>query len=452
MAIDPSIALGVKPIQIESPVNQLAGVLQMQGAQQANRLNSIKMAQLDQANQRQNALLRLTQGWGADTTDDQRLGALKNSGYFDEADKLEKNLIERRKTEAEAATKDADAVSKRLQFSRSVLDMVQTPEQFMAWHQGNHSDPILGKLLAARGITADSALANIQSALQQPGGLEKLKAQSALGMDKFIEMNKPQLTTQNLGDRSQIVATPALGFDPSKVVRSDVIGQSADNAATNATSRANNAATVAATIRGQNMTDARDREKITQADNHFKATQAGGKPLTEGQANSARYGARMEEAHNTLQELSGKGVNVSNPGARAGWGVGDAVNMISGADQQRLEQAKRDFVNAILRRESGAAISPTEFDSADKQYFPQRGDTKEVIAQKARNREIAIRGMQAEIPENQRGKVISEIRGNDKTKTATPSPTNANGWVLHVDGNGNMAYVSPDGNNFEEVK
>lgn len=419
MALDSSIALGVKPIQVDAPVNQFANILQLQGAQQANQLNAMKMAQAQQVNERQNQLLKLTGGWGADTTDDQRISGLKNAGYFDEADKLATALQNRRKIDSEAAVKDAEAVEKRLQFSRSVLDMVQTPEQFMAWHQGNHSDPILGKLLEARGITADSALANINAALQQPGGLEKLKAQSALGMEKFIEQNKPTLTTQNLGGTSQIVATPALGFDPSKVVRSDTITQSADNKATNETSRANNQATVGATIRGQNLTDAREAKKMAQADSHFQATQAGGKPLTEGQANSARYGSRMAESHDILQELSGKGVNVSNPGSRSGWGVGDAVNMISSADQQRLDQAKRDFINANLRRESGASISPTEFDNAEKQYFPQRGDSKEVIAQKAKNREIAIRGMQAEIPENQRGKVISEIRGGGQSGGAS---------------------------------
>lgn len=36
-------------------------------------------------------------------------------------------------------------------------------------------------------------------------------------------------------------------------------------------------------------------------------------------------------------------------------------------------------------------------------------------------------------------------------KTA-PSTTNSKGWTLHTDANGNRAYVSPDGKQFEEVK
>lgn len=450
MAIDSSIALGVKPIQIESPVNQLANVLQLQGAQQANQLNAMKMAQVDQANQRQNALLRLSQGMPAEYTDEQRLGALRGGGFWDEADKLATSLQNRRKIDSEASVKDAEAVDKRLGFSRAVLSMVKTPEQFMAWHEGNHSDPILGKLLASRGITPESANKNIQARLAEPGGLEKLIAESALGMDEFIKQNKPTLTTQNLEDRSQVLSTPALGFDPTTVVRSDVIGQSANNAATNATSRANNADTNATTRRGQDMTDARAKETLAQADRHFTTTNANGKALTEGQSKAALFGSRMQDAHDTLTQLGQAGTTTSVPGATSNGMIGSAVNPMLSSNQQQLAQAKRDFVNAVLRRESGAAISPTEFQNAEKQYFPQVGDSADTIAQKARNREVAIRGMLVEIPEAQRDKVVSDIRGGKKSSASIP-PTNAKGWKLHVDANGNKAYVGPN-NEIEEVK
>ena len=43
-----------------------------------------------------------------------------------------------------------------------------------------------------------------------------------------------------------------------------------------------------------------------------------------------------------------------------------------------------------MRKESGAAISPSEFDSAAQQYFPQPGDGQAVITQKTANRKTAI--------------------------------------------------------------
>ncbi len=52
-------------------------------------------------------------------------------------------------------------------------------------------------------------------------------------------------------------------------------------------------------------------------------------------------------------------------------------------------------MNAQLRDESGAVIGPSEFMSADKQYFPQPGQAtnKELIAQMAENRRQVIEAM-----------------------------------------------------------
>jgi hypothetical protein len=48
--------------------------------------------------------------------------------------------------------------------------------------------------------------------------------------------------------------------------------------------------------------------------------------------------------------------------------------------------------------------------------------------------------------------VKDAMRGDNKsTSTPTTSAPPA-GWTLHVDGNGNKAYVSPDGKQFQEVK
>ena len=63
------------------------------------------------------------------------------------------------------------------------------------------------------------------------------------------------------------------------------------------------------------------------------------------------------------------------------------------ADQQKYEQAQRDFLNAVLRKESGAVISDEEFDNGKKQYFPQPGDSDIVIEQKRQNRARAIQGI-----------------------------------------------------------
>lgn len=154
------------------------------------------------------------------------------------------------------------------------------------------------------------------------------------------------------------------------------------------------------TMRGQNMADARAKQTLDQANTHFNITNAGGKPLTEVQGNAALFGARAEEADKILTSLEGKysrAAVATKKGAEDVWGVGGVLgaaanSMISPADQ-KVDQAQRDFVNAVLRKESGAAIAQSEFNNAIKQYFPNVGDSKATVAQKARNRQTAIIGM-----------------------------------------------------------
>lgn len=60
---------------------------------------------------------------------------------------------------------------------------------------------------------------------------------------------------------------------------------------------------------------------------------------------------------------------------------------------QQYDQAARNFINAVLRRESGAVISKEEFENAYQQYLPRPGDSAEVLAQKALNRQETIKGL-----------------------------------------------------------
>ena len=54
---------------------------------------------------------------------------------------------------------------------------------------------------------------------------------------------------------------------------------------------------------------------------------------------------------------------------------------------------KRNFIAALLRRESGAVIDDSEIAWADQTYFPQPGDTAEIIEQKRQAREQAAQQM-----------------------------------------------------------
>lgn len=126
--------------------------------------------------------------------------------------------------------------------------------------------------------------------------------------------------------------------------------------------------------------------------------------LTESQGKAAGMATRAIAAHEILTGLENSGTTTPSQIKQAAESIpivgglaGTAVNAmgIPSVNQNRVEQAQRDFVNAVLRPESGASISASEFDNARRQYFPQPGDTPEIIQQKqqAREREIGALGV-----------------------------------------------------------
>ena len=101
----------------------------------------------------------------------------------------------------------------------------------------------------------------------------------------------------------------------------------------------------------------------------------------------ARFNARTEASHTILSEFeSGKNPYYLNK--RKFIKDQNVPYMFKSDQYKQIEQAQRDFINATLRRESGAAIAPSEFENAQLQYFPQPGDTREVVKQKQRNRQM----------------------------------------------------------------
>lgn len=113
------------------------------------------------------------------------------------------------------------------------------------------------------------------------------------------------------------------------------------------------------------------------------------------QGRSAAYADRMAAADAVLSDpkLEAAQTDLVQSGLS---GVPVAGNFLTNEDKKLADQAQRDFINAVLRRESGAVISPSEFENAKQQYFPQPGDTPAVIEQKRKNRKLATAGVMRE--------------------------------------------------------
>lgn len=115
--------------------------------------------------------------------------------------------------------------------------------------------------------------------------------------------------------------------------------------------------------------------------------------ITGDQRKVASFAERLESANKIIDENEGAGTSYVQEGLSSVPLVG---TMLASEPKQKLTQAQRDFINAQLRRESGATIQATEFDSAAKQYFPQPGEGPEIVAQKKEARRIAIENMKRE--------------------------------------------------------
>jgi hypothetical protein len=122
----------------------------------------------------------------------------------------------------------------------------------------------------------------------------------------------------------------------------------------------------------------------------INADAAAGKK-TEVQAKSEKFGNRMEMAEKNLRGLDTEGTSLTNRGLEAlPGGVG---NLAQSEKFQKFKQARSAFIQAMLRDESGAAIQTPEFARLEREMFPQPGDTRDVIAQKAEARKVAIEAM-----------------------------------------------------------
>lgn len=135
-----------------------------------------------------------------------------------------------------------------------------------------------------------------------------------------------------------------------------------------------------------------------------------GKPeeqMNKEQAEAATFADRMREASRVVASVPEAGLSAWGQAITDNQYIPDlAEGWLTSGDFQKFAQARRNFINAQLRRESDAVISPSEFADANKQYFPMPGNTPEVLAQKASNRQTVMEGMaRAAGPGYQKGAV-----------------------------------------------
>lgn len=148
----------------------------------------------------------------------------------------------------------------------------------------------------------------------------------------------------------------------------------------------------------QGLPPAYDSEKVYNYDEGSqKITQIGGgdtvfnmPDLTESQGASTNFYNRALNAEGRLAPFESQGTQIG----QALLGEIPLIgNILQSPEYQVYSALKANFISAVLRKESGAAISVAEFEKEDKKYFPQVGDKPETIAEKRRARNDAIQGL-----------------------------------------------------------
>lgn len=414
MPLDTRIALGAQPVDVAGAVERGFALRDMRTQGQ---MREQQLLQGQQAMERQQRLRDLVGGLKPESTDDERVNALRGGGFFDEADKLETGVLNRKKTDAEIknTTSQIDernfgTLQKRIQATAGTISSL------LSLPNVTHDD-VYGAIQRQVSLGVISPDEGAIMARGLPGAPEALrpflltKASEVASADERLKQYTPKLTSVNNGKLTTFVDTnPVTNPGGPQPIRMTTTPDS-DQSASTARARLNF-----------------DREQATQSqfipvdgvglyvgDKRTgvarPVTDPAGKPvvpfksLTEGQAKANLFGTRMKEADRIINELASNGVLAPSLPQQITGGngiTGRAATAAAKPEQQQVDQAQRDFINAVLRRESGAAIAREEFDNARMQYFAQPGDSEQVLAQKARNRALAIEGMLAEVPEERR--------------------------------------------------
>jgi hypothetical protein len=126
--------------------------------------------------------------------------------------------------------------------------------------------------------------------------------------------------------------------------------------------------------------------------------------LKEYQTKDAMFAERMNRAEKVLESVAAideKGqpkAGAYNPAqnSNAWWpddGYGGIANLTNSKEWQQYQQAAREGIAAILRKDTGAAVTETEWNLYFPMYYPQPGDSPEVVAQKKASRDAAAQAL-----------------------------------------------------------
>lgn len=415
--IDPNIALGYRPIQVENPVNQFAKMQELQ-------LGQAKMQEYQRGLEEQNALRDLIKS-GVDLKSPE--ARVKMYSISPELGiKFEKSQAELEKAGYEAKKLKGDVAEQDLKLHRErVADLAFNPsnENILAHLQ----DAVL------RGnITQDQA----KQQWAQVGGMPlDQRKQYFTQMGVNAEKRLTDLTTRRGQDLTYSAATQPVFSEATGgfVTRPDAQGN----------------------VKVIPIANPEDTKK--------------GKETNIAKGNVADITQTMANSYTKLRDMGAMKSVESGAGANLAAGTqSSAVGQFLGGVFGTAEQSERDYVTGQRRllvqaiaKATGMTASQINSDKELQSMLDAATDTKKGYETNIRtlndiNRRYGTGApINIALPKDQNAPA-APTAPQDKSPTKANAakllpPVNAQGWTLHVDKNGNRAYVGPNGQ-IQEVK
>ena len=387
--IDARIPLqAAQPLPVIDPVEQYAKVLSAKNMLNAGALQQEQLANARLA--RQQAEREIAEGQafrqkiaaGAPEAELYATSPKEAAAYL-------KNRLDARKAQIEAYKAEWDA----LEPKRKLIGNAATELSLIPAEQRKTAYAAIRPRLIAAGLSEadlpedqpldDASLTGIRLIANDPKAFIDLKNAIAGAERKAAEearkaaLHPSQLTAAQ--QEAIIKHQTATGTQPIQPVQAAEI--KARETAAQALERYRSDS-LAVQLRGQNLTDSRQRDlnQITRDT----------KPPTEAERRNAGFYTRAMQAAQNLDALEDKvkSMDLFEQGRLKYF-----PNILQPEDNQIYTSSSRQFTEARLRRDSGAAIPPHEYENDRLMYFPQPGDTKTTLDKKRQARMKVLTGL-----------------------------------------------------------
>ena len=299
------------------------------------------------------------------------------------------------KNRAQAGNLESEAMKRRRESHLANLTGVDSPDGFLAWvDEGARSGALSGAEAAGYRLTLE----------RNPAALGMLRGrifEGSMSPDARATFRAPKPIEQSNGQERWFVDGNPNSATYGQRVGADAVRMlpTPEAMLTDERTRSEGALNRGVTVRGQNMTDARAQQtleagrwqndfesgtQVNMQDGRRRPITDGGAPvgprpkdMTDSQAKALLFGARAADADRMLSQRAEAGTDrpgtikstaetvaglVPFAGDKLAPVAGTLTNWTQSNAQQSVERAQRDFINAILRRESGAVISQQEFE------------------------------------------------------------------------------------------